>query len=396
MKKFLLGACAGFVAGYTLVRAVEAWTDLQKPAEPLPKNPAAYGATRRALMVAGFARSLAAHAVGAFLLSERLPEGWRRTDRPIAVAAANAAAGLLGTILELPIDYVEHYELERRYGLSDQKLDDWLRDRVKMAAVSLGVGTPLVMGLLSIARRFPRTWPWIASAAAPPLLIFLTLVTPLYITPLFNKFEELTGPLEERLRQLASKYGVGDAEILRFDLSKQTKKANAYVTGLLGTHRIVIADTLLDGFKDDEIEFVVAHELGHYVARDTWTSVAVGSAALMLLIFAANALAQREDDNVATLSGFARLNFYVQLLAMLIGPPIAAGSRAIERRADRFALAATQQPKWGIAAFERLRERNLAEDEQPRWVEVLISTHPSLKSRIADLREARPRDLSCP
>jgi STE24 endopeptidase len=388
MKKFLLGMCAGFVAGYTLVRAVETWSDLQKPGEPLPKNPAAYGATRRGLMVAGFARSLAAHAVAAFVIAERLPEGLRKSDRPIAVAACNAVATLLGTGLELPIDYVEHYVLERRYGLSDQKLDDWLRDRAKMTAVSTAIGTPLVTALLATARRFPKTWPWIAAAAVPPLLIFLTLIAPVYITPLFNKFEDLTGPLEQRLRGLASRYGVGDAEILRFDLSKQTKKANAYVTGLLGSHRIVIADTLLDGFKDEEIEFVVAHELGHYVARDTWTSVAVGSLALIVLIFSANALSRRDEDGIATAAGFARLNFYVQLLAMLIGPFIAAGSRAIERRADRFALTATQQPNWGIAAFERLRERNLAEDEQPRWVEVLISTHPSLKSRIETLRAA--------
>ena len=109
---------------------------------------------------------------------------------------------------------------------------------------------------------------------------------------------------------------------------------------------------------------------------------------MIVLIFSANALSRRDDDGVATLSGFARLNFYVQLLAMLIGPLIAAGSRAIERRADRFALTATQQPNWGIAAFERLRERNLAEDEQPRWVEMLISTHPSLKSRIESLQTA--------
>lgn len=387
MRRFLIGACAGFVAGYALVRGVQSWNDLREPRGALPKNPAAYGATRRGLMVAGFARSLAAHAVVAFALSEKLPEPLRRVNRPLVTAIYNAAGSVLASVLDLPIDYVEDYVLERRYGLSDQKLEDWLRDRTKMTALSVGIGTPLITALLAAARRYPRAWPWIASAATPPLLVLLTLIGPLYITPLFNKFENLHGPLEERLRRLADRYGVGDAQIMRFDLSRQTKKANAYVTGLLGTHRIVIADTLLESFSDDEIEFVVAHELGHYVARDTWTSVAVGSLALTILFFAANALSSNDEESVASIPGLARLNFYLQLLAALIGPLIAAGSRAIERRADRFAIAATQQPKWGIAAFERLRERNLAEDEQPRWAEILVSTHPSLKSRIAALRE---------
>lgn len=395
MKKssLLLGACAGFVAGYTFVRAREAWRELHDPSPPLKKNAADYGARKRAFMIAGFARSLASQALVAFVLSERLPQSLRRLDRPILTAAVNALSAALDTALETPIDFAERYVLERRYDLSDQSPADWLRDRIKMTAITMTLSTALVAGLLAAIRRFPRAWPLVASAAAPPLLILLSLVAPVYVAPIFNRFEPLQGPLEERLRALAARYGVGDATIMRFDMSRQTKKANAYVAGLLGTHRIALADTLLDGFTNDEIEFVVAHELGHYVARDTWLGVGVGSLAMTFLLFAGNALVLRSGTAVSTIVGFSRFSFFSQLLASLIGPGLAAGSRAIERRADRFALGATQRPDWGIAAFERLREHNLAEDEQPRWAELLIATHPSLRSRIATLRaEHRAHD----
>ncbi|MBV8582882.1 MAG: M48 family metalloprotease [Candidatus Eremiobacteraeota bacterium] len=283
---------------------------------------------------------------------------------------------------------MERYVVERRYGLTDQSALDWLRDRAKMTAVSMALSTPIVAGLLAIVRRFPRGWPFVASAASPLLLIFLSLIAPVYVAPIFNKFQPLVGPLEERLRALASRYGVGNATIMRFDMSRQTKKANAYVAGLLGTHRIALADTLLEGFTNDEIEFVVAHELGHYLARDTWLGVGAGSLAMTFMIFAGNGLASRSGSPVTSIAGFARLGFFTQVLAALIGPLLAAGSRAIERRADRFALSATHRPDWGIAAFERLRERNMAEEEEPRWAELLIATHPSLRSRVASLRLA--------
>jgi STE24 endopeptidase len=388
MRRLALGLCAGFLVGYAAVRVAEAWKDVRKPAGPLPKNSAAYGATKRALMVTGVARSLAGQAVIAFALADRLPAAMRGSDRPLATAAYNAGATLIDAILDTPIDYVERFVLERRYGLSDQTLAEWLRERAKATALGMALGLPVITGLLWIARRFPKTWPIVSSLAAVPLLTLLTLVAPVYLAPIFNKFERLEGPLEQRLRRLAARYGAGDADIFRYDMSRQTKKANAYVTGLLGSHRIAIADTLLEGFDDDETEFVVAHELGHYVAGDTLISIGIGSVAATFLIFAGKALALGNGERVGSIRGLARFSLWTQLLATLVGPLLAAGSRAIERRADRFAVAATGHPEWGIAAFERLRQQNLAEDEQPLWAELLISSHPSLRSRIANLRAA--------
>ncbi|MBV8601764.1 MAG: M48 family metallopeptidase [Candidatus Eremiobacteraeota bacterium] len=386
MRKLFVGVAVGFIGGYVAVRAAGALADLRNPAPPLEKDPVRYGATRRALMLSGIARSIATGAVLAFDVAERLPAKTRRNESVRGFALYYVAATLADAVLDIPVDYAERFVLERRYGLSDQKLADWLLDRAKSTALALALGTPLMSALTLLARRFPRIWPALASASIPPLLVLANLVIPLYIAPVFNKFEPLRGTLEARLRTLADRYGVGDAKILRFDLSRRSKKVNAYVTGLFHTHQIVVGDTLLEGFSDDEVEFVVAHELGHYVARDTWIGVAAGSLAATALIFGAHALARRREDPVVSLPALQRFAFYLTLLGTAAGPILAAGSRAIERRADRFAVRATDRPASGISAFERLRERNLAEDEQPRWAELLFASHPSLKSRIAALR----------
>jgi STE24 endopeptidase len=192
--------------------------------------------------------------------------------------------------------------------------------------------------------------------------------------------------LEHQIRALASRYGVGNAKILRFDMSRQTKKANAFVTGVFGTERIALADTLVSEFAPDETLFVVAHELGHYVRRDPWFAIGLATLAISATLLGALAATRRTTGrDVVDIGGSTRLAFYGMLIQLVLGPGMSAFSRAIERRADRFALAATEDAAGGIRAFRRLREQNLAEDEGPKWAEVLFSSHPSLKSRIAAL-----------
>jgi len=220
------------------------------------------------------------------------------------------------------------------------------------------------------------------------LLVAANVVAPTFIAPLFNRFEPLGGDFEAEIRALAKRFGAGDATVLRVDMSRQTEKANAYVTGLFGTKRIVIGDTLLGNFEPSETLFVVAHELGHYVARDVWRSVALGAGAAGFVFFGGRAIAERPGKPLASTAGLARLFFAFSVLGTLAGPPLAAYSRSRERAADRFALAATSDGASGAAAFRRLRERNLAEEEQPRWVELLFSSHPSLRSRIKSLEAA--------
>src|SRR5581483_10949880 len=239
-------------------------------------------------------------------------------------------------------------------------------------------------------RRAPARWPLLASLGAFPLLIVGNVVVPIYVLPLFNAFEPLTGELEQRLRALASRFGVGSADILRMDMSRQTRKANAFVTGIGQTHRIVLGDTLIDGFEPREIEFVVAHELGHYVTRDTWRSIAVAELLVTVLFAVAYALTPAREATEIRDRPLLIARLYATMLftSQALRPLLFAFSRSREWAADRFALEATRDPAAGAAAFRRLRDRNLADADPPAWYEAFFSSHPSLRRRIEALDAA--------
>jgi len=155
---------------------------------------------------------------------------------------------------------------------------------------------------------------------------------------------------------------------------------------LLTSSRIALADTLVASFADDETLFVVAHELGHYVRRDPWLGIALGTGAIALILLGADAaLRATTKRGLTSPAQGARLTFYTTLVQLALLPPLNAASRALERRADRFALAATNDRDAGVRAFRRLSEQNLAELEPPRWAELLFASHPSLASRIRAL-----------
>ncbi|MDE2571496.1 MAG: M48 family metalloprotease [bacterium] len=402
MHRFLTGCFGGAAGAYIGFRLTQALRARRDPPAPLPRDPAQYGRYRRARMLIelllGHARRHAFVTGGGAAAMRR----WLRTGHPAADAALSSAVLIvLGTLIDLPSDYTGGLLVERRYGLSAQSDAAWLADRAKATGVALALG-PALAALLSLAqRRFPRGWPYLASAALLPLSLLANVVGPLYLAPLFNRYEPLQGALSDRLRALARRAGVTEAAIYRVDMSRQTEKANAFVTGLFGARRIVVGDTLLRDFDDDEILWVVAHELGHDVRRDVWRSLALALASGTLVIFAGRALAARAiaRDAAGELglheleepAAIPLLLHQMALVAGLLGPFVAAISREIEWGADRFARAALPgQEGAGVRALERLRERNLAEDEEPRWAELLFSSHPSLRARIAALRRAPP------
>jgi STE24 endopeptidase len=386
-RNFLLGIAAGVTAGYAATRAYEAMEALRAGTRERPRDAAQYGALRRVFTMSGLLRSLAGSVTLAYgplgARFERSVQGLPVWLRPMVFVTESA---LLDLLLELPIDFVEGYTIERRYGLSEQSAQSWLSDHLKQNAIGIGVSALLSGGLAAALRKFPRTWPYVAGAAVLPLLVIANLVIPLYILPMFNKYEPLEGDLERRLRALAKRYGVGDAEILRMNMSKQTKKANAFVIGIGSTHRICVGDTLIEHFPEEEIEFVVAHELGHYVSKDTWRMIAAGELAAIVLLFGAFTMVEAGDDT----RQLARIQLWATLFSHLLRPALSAFARSREWAADRFALQATARAHTGASAFRRLRDQNLAEDEQPAWYEFMFSTHPSLKARIDALERVRP------
>ena len=391
-RKLFLGLGAGVAAGYALVRAGEAVREWRNPSPPRTKDAAAYARIRRSLEIADTVRSTAGFIAFAYgPLARRLDRGTRCVPAWLRPALFFAPLSLAGALADLPAAYVQGYTLERRFGLSDQSRRAWLAEYAKSTLLGAGL-TALLASLLAFAvTRAPRRWPWLASLGTFPLFVAGNVIVPLYVLPLFNAFEPVTGSLEARLRRLAERFGVGGAAILRMDMSRQTRKANAFVTGIGHTHRIVLGDTLIGAFPEDEIEFVVAHELGHYVNKDTWRLIAFGEGLSTTLFLLANAaVSDRERDELRGRPlQVARIYAVMLAATQVLRPLLFAFSRSREWAADRFALAATRDPATGAAAFRRLRDQNLADDDPPPWYELFFASHPSLRARIAALESSR-------
>jgi STE24 endopeptidase len=392
IRRAVLGAATGFAFGYAALRAAQALRDLR---DPYParggREPKRYSAEQRSLMLAGVVGAGAALAATAFVLADPVERAVRPLPRPLRAPAFACIVLVLDSVRDLGVDYVESHVRERSYGLTDQTARGWLEDQAKGLAVGLVVSALIAVLADAIVRHAPRRWPFVAIALTPPLLAFATIVAPTFILPLFNTYVPITGELEQRIRALAARYGAGNAAILRFDMSRQTKKANAFVTGVLGTERIVLGDTLVEAFPNDETLFVVAHELGHYVRRDPWLGIGLGTASLALTLLVADVMLQRTTQRA--LDGpaqGARLAFYATTVQLTLAPLLNAASRAMESRADRFALAATGDAAAGVRAFRRLGEQNLADPEPPRWAELLFGSHPSIATRIRKLQAKIP------
>jgi STE24 endopeptidase len=393
MRQVLLGVGTGCAAAYALVRTIESVREWRAPSPARSKDAAAYARARRAFDVADTLRGTVATV--AFAYGPLAQAADRATRGPVWLRPAFSAMtlSLASALIDLPTSFVQEYALERRFDLSEQTPQSWLGDYAKSTGITAGVAAIVATLFGAAVRRAPRTWPLLAGLGALPLFVLSSLIVPLYVLPLFNKFEPITGGLEERLRKLAARFGVGDAEILRMDMSRQTRKANAFVTGLGQTHRIVLGDTLLAAFPEDEIEFVVAHELGHYVTKDTWRSIALGEALTTTLFLIANAVTPASEREELRDRPLLLVRVYAAMLAaaQVLRPLLLAFSRSREWAADRFALAATEDAPAGVRAFRRLRDQNLSDEDPPAWYELFFASHPSLRARIGalELREDR-------
>jgi STE24 endopeptidase len=390
-RSLLLGLGAGVAGGYALLRTVAAVREWREPSPPREKDAVEYAAIRRRLEVADTTRAMLGFIAFAYgPLAERLDRTTKRAPVWLRPALFFGPLSLLGALADVPVSFVQGYTLERRFGLSDQTRRAWLADYAKSTVIGAVLSAFLGTLLGTAVRRAPRRWPWLAGAGTLPLFVAANIIVPLYVLPLFNKFEPVVGSLETRLRQLAARFGVGDAAILRMDMSRQTRKANAFVTGIARTHRIVLGDTLIEHFPENETEFVVAHELGHYVNKDTWRMIALGELLALALFLFANAAASRQERERLRDRPLLIVRIYALMLVatQVLRPLLSAFSRSREWAADRFALAATRDPQSGAAAFRRLRDQNLADEDPPPWYEFFFSSHPSLRARIAALEES--------
>jgi len=309
---------------------------------------------------------------------------------PVSLVLTAACLGVPWFLITLPLGYYAGFHLPHRFGQSTQTIGGWLIDLAKSLLVGVCLGVPLLVGLYAIIRAWPDAWWAIAGAGYLALTVVLSILAPIVLLPLFNRFRPLgddRSDLVDRLIRLSEAAGRRVRGVYSFDMSRRTKSANAALVGLGRTRRIVLGDTLLDEFPADEIEAVLAHELGHHVHGDIPLAVLAGAGVMLVNLRMADAAlaaaaARGALASPADPAGLLILLMVFSILGFLAAPLENAFSRWRERRADAFSVELTGRPQAFADAMTRLANQNLADANPPRWAVILFGTHPPLGERI--------------
>jgi STE24 endopeptidase len=294
-----------------------------------------------------------------------------------------------GKLLGIGLDYYG-LRLERNFHLSTQKNRSWLWDEVKGFLVGLVFAVIIAELLYFTIRQSPQHWWLLSWALFMGLFVILAQVAPLILFPIFYKFEPLENEdLKQRLVRLSESAGTKVRGIYKWHLSEKSRKANAALTGLGATRRIILADTLLDHYSPEEIEAVLAHELGHHVHKHILKSIFVQAAITLVGFWAANYVLHLSIERWAmfdTMSDFSNLPLLVlvsTMLSVVLMPAMNAYSRFNERQADRYAFKTIRSVQPFISSMNKLAAQNLAERTPARWVEWLFHSHPAISRRVA-------------
>jgi STE24 endopeptidase len=306
----------------------------------------------------------------------------------LIVACYVLVLSLVFDVATLPFSLYRGFLLERRYGLSTETFGHWWKDHAKAVAIGVMFAELGAAFVYFALRTWPASWWAIAGAGYAIVAIVLVNLAPVVLLPLFFSFKPLEKQtLRDRLTALATKAGTRIMGVYEWTLSDRTKKANAALTGLGNTRRILLSDTLLAEYSDDEIEVILAHELAHHVHKDIWTSVIADTALTFFGLFAAHLVLQAAVpvfglDGIADAAGIPILLLTAGAIGVCVKPLLNAVSRSHERRADSYALTMTENPSAFITAMRRLGQQNLAEDNPSKLVQAFFYTHPPIRERL--------------
>jgi Zn-dependent protease with chaperone function len=316
------------------------------------------------------------------------------------VATYGAAFVLIQAAVYLPFSWYVGYVRQHQYGLSTETADQWLGDWAKAVAISAVVVALVLWVPYRLLRASPRRWwLWTGLLTAPFTALALILV-PLWIAPLFDEYGPMRDrALEARIDRLAALAGIPDSRIYEVRKSDETRQVNAYVTGVGGTKRIVLWDTLVDRMAPDEVLFVMGHEMGHFVLRHTLTIIVGATLLVTLSLYVVHRVAAWLIARFRRRFGFDRLEDVASLpLLQLVGglvifvasPAALAFSRWEEHEADRFGLEITRDNAAAARAFVRLHDENLAVPRTGTLYRLWRGSHPDLADRIEFSNRYRP------
>lgn len=355
-----------------------------------------YNRTRRWL-------SLADYGVSFLFLALLLLTGWSGRLRDIAYSGTSQRYTLavllyvfMLVVISKAVGFVLDYygfRLEHQYHLSSQTLGSWLWDQAKSFLLGLVIAAILAELLYFTMRVSPQDWWLLAWAIFLALFVLMAQIAPVVLFPVFYKFSPLENEeLKKRLVRLGERAGTKVRGVYEWKLSEKSNKANAALTGLGATRRIILADTLLQNYTTDEIEAVLAHELGHHVHRHILKSIVVEALITFAGFWLGKEILQASVDRwhwFETISDFANLPLLIlasTFLSLLLMPLLNAYSRFNERQADRYCFKSIPSVVPFVSAMSKLAEQNLAERTPSKWVEVFFHSHPSIAKRLAAAR----------
>ena len=298
---------------------------------------------------------------------------------------------ILAFIVGLPSSYYG-FHLEQKYQLSNQNFSQWFGEQLKGLLVLFIIGVIAIEGIYLALKKAPRSW-WIYVSI---VFVFFTVIlinlAPILIMPLFNVYTPLPqGEIRDKLIALSEKAGVRIENIYQMDMSKQTKKANAMFTGIGNTKRIVLGDNLVKEYTPDEIEVVIAHEMGHNILHHIWKLIAlmsfISAIGFLIIHLTMGKIINRYRArfkiegmaDIASLPLFMLIFIIFSLITLPVSPTY---SRYLERQADKFALDLTGKPDAFITAMDKLAYQNLSDPNPSPVIEFLLYDHPPSSKRI--------------
>lgn len=296
--------------------------------------------------------------------------------------------GFVGSVISFPVSWYSGFHLEHKYKLSNQTFLKWIWEGLKGLLVSLIIGIPILLTFYYILNTFYSLW-WLPFSIIMFFIsVVLSQIFPVLIFPIFYKVTPIdNNDLKNRIRSLATNARIKVENVYKFNMSKNTKKANAAFTGLGKTKRIILGDTLLDNYSSEEIETVIAHELGHYKKKHIVKNILIGTASSFLTLFLIAILYESSIswfgfDSITQVSAIPLLALWSMLIGIIQTPLGNILSRKFEYEADEYAIQETKNPTAFIKTLEKLTDQNLGDKEPHPFVEWFFYSHPSIKNRL--------------
>ncbi len=296
--------------------------------------------------------------------------------------------GMVSSIIFFPINYYSGFYLEHKYELSNQTFFKWMLENLKGTLVAGVIGIPLLLAFYFFLNLFGSIW-WLPFAVLMFIVsVVLAQILPIIILPIFYKVSPIEDiELKKSIVKLASEVGMKVENVFSFNMSKNTKKANAAFTGLGKTKRIILGDTLLDGYSKEEIETVIAHELGHYkhkhIVKNIFISTIFSFLTLFLIAFFYEfSLSWFNFSDITQIAALPILSLWGMLIGLIQTPISNWISRKYEYEADEYAVRSTRNPNAFKETLKKLSDQNLGDEDPHPFVEWFFYSHPSIRNRI--------------